>query len=240
MIMIDRLILTFYQFMTDKLGFSDPIHAALVHLPIGFVVGAFIFGWCAVLFGNEKLALSARHCIILAFLFWFPIVLFGLTDWEHYYGRVFLPPIKIKLILAGILFMLLTCCLFFGGSKKNISKWLILSLYTICLINVIFLGWFGARLVYGNNPELTLMPYKSGYQVFTHSCKSCHPDGGNIMDANRPINKSPKLKNSDTFISYIRHPEGIMPPFTGSQIADHEAEELYLYITTFLNKGLGQ
>ncbi len=234
--MVDRWIFEFYRLLTDKLGFSDPIHAAIVHLPIGFVVGAFIFGWLAVLFGREKWALSARHCVILAFFFWFPVVFFGLTDWEHYYGRAWLPPIKIKLILAGLLFILLTCCLVFGASKKAVSKWVILTLYTFCLINVVFLGWFGARLVYGTNPEMTLMPYKSGRLVFIKECRNCHPDGGNILIGKKTINGSPKLKDIRTFISFIRHPEGEMPPFTRAQISDNEAEELYLYITTLLNK----
>jgi uncharacterized membrane protein len=232
--MVESWIRAFYQFL-DKMGFSHPIHVVLVHLPIGFVVGAFILGSIAILFGRDKLALSARHCIILAIFFWFPVVLFGFTDWVHYYGRVWLPAIKIKMILTGILFILLLAVLYFESSKKT-SKWVILTLYTFCLITVVPIGWYGAQLIYGTNPQLTLMPYKSGYQVFINECKNCHPDGGNTMDAQKPINNSPKLRDINIFISFVRHPEGIMPPFPASTISDHETEELYLYITTEMNK----
>jgi uncharacterized membrane protein len=232
--MVEVWIRYFYQFL-DELGFSDPIHAAFVHLPIGFVFGAFILGSIAIFFNRERFALSAYHFIILAIIFWFPSILFGLTDWVHYYGGAWLPAIKIKIILAGILLMLLLAALYFESGKKT-SKWVILSLYTVCLITVVSLGWYGARLIYGMNPQLTLMPYKSGYDVFINECNSCHPQGGNIMDAQKPINNSPKLKDVNTFISFIRHPEGAMPPYPSATISDHEAEELYLYITKEMNK----
>lgn len=233
--MTDMWILSFYQLLT-RLGFSDPIHAAIVHIPIGFVVGAFIFGWIGVVSERERITLSARHCAIAAFIFLFPVVFFGLMDWEHFYGRAWLPPIIIKVVLTGILFVLLLAALLLGYSEKVKAKWILPALYTACFATVILLGWFGARLVYGENPELTLMPYKSGYQVFVNSCKSCHPNGLNIVRGKKPIINSPKLKDNNTFIKYLRNPEGTMPPFPRTVIADHEAEELYLYITTILSK----
>jgi uncharacterized membrane protein len=233
--MIQAWIRALYQFL-DNLGFSHPIHAVLVHLPIGFVVGAFILGSISFLLGRDKLALSARHCTILATIFWFPAVLFGFTDWAHYYGLVWSSAIKIKLILAGILFILLLATLYFENIHKKTSKWSILTLYTSCLITVTFIGWYGAQIVYGTNPRLTLIPYKSGYRVFINECNSCHPDGGNVMDEKKPINNSPKLKNINTFISFVRQPEGNMPSFPASTIPDHETEELYLYLTTVMNR----
>lgn len=233
--MTELWLRAFYQSL-DKLGFSHPIHATLVHLPIGFIVAAFILGAIAVLFGRERLALSAYHCIILAIIFWFPVVLFGITDWVHYYGRVWSHPIIIKMVLTGILLVLLLAVPYFGSNKKKTSHWIILILYTFCLITVVPIGWYGAQLIYGTNPQLTFMPYKSGYQVFINECKSCHHEGGNSMDAKKPINLSSKLQDVNTFISFIRQPEGTMPPFPASKIPDHETEELYLYITTLMNK----
>jgi uncharacterized membrane protein len=234
--MVDTWIRTFYQSL-DKIGFSDPIHTMFAHLPIGLIVGALILSWLTIFSGRESLAQSARHCATLAFIFLFPVILFGLTDWEHYYGRAWLAPVKIKIILAGFLFTLLLVVLILGSAGRRItSKFIMPMLYTLCLIDVVLLGWFGARLIYGTNPELTLMPYKSGYAVFEASCKHCHLGGGNIMNVNKPINNSLKLKDMNTFITYIRNPEGNMPPFSAEMIADHQAEELYLYITTVLNK----
>jgi uncharacterized membrane protein len=233
--MIETLTRTFYRFV-DGLGFSHPIHAVLVHLPIGFIVGAFIFGSISFFSKHNRLALSARDCIILATLFYLPVVLFGFTDWVHYYGGAWLPAIKIKITLSGMLLLLLLATLYFELSSKKTLKWGLQLLYTCSLIMVVLIGWNGANLIYGTNPQLVLMPYKSGYDAFTTHCKSCHPEGGNIMDAQKPINNSPKLQDVNTFISFVRHSEGSMPSYPSTTISDHETEELYLYITREMNK----
>jgi uncharacterized membrane protein len=233
--MIETWIRTLYQFV-DNLGFSHPIHAIVVHLPIGFIVGAFIFGTIAFLFNRNRLALSARDCTILATIFYFPVVFFGVTDWVHYYGGAWLPAIRIKVILSGMLSILLLATLYFEFSSKKTVKWALPILYTCSLITVVFIGWNGANLIYGTNPQLILMPYKTGYRVFVNECASCHPRGGNIVDVTKPITNSPKLRDTDTFISFIRHSGENMPSFPSVKIPDHEAEELYQYITTELNK----
>jgi uncharacterized membrane protein len=233
--MVGSWILSFYQLL-DRLGFSDPVHAVFAHLPIGLVAGAFIFGWTAILFKNETMTQSAHHCLILALLSLIPTVLFGLTDWEHYYGNMWLTPIKIKVILAVVLSALLLTAFYFGSRRRAVHVIAVPAVYTLCMVTVVFLGWFGARLIYGTNPQATLMPYRSGYEVFLSSCSSCHPNGGNVTDPNKPLTNSPKLRDMDTFISYIRHPDGgTMPAFSPAEIADHQAEELYLYITGVLN-----
>jgi uncharacterized membrane protein len=233
--MIDSLILWFYQLL-DILGFSDPIHAAIVHMPIGLVVGAFIFGWTAVFVGNEVMARSAHYCIVLAMILAVPAVIFVLTDWRHYYGGVWITPIKIKMILTIILFALLMTAIYLGTRQETIYKKIVPGVYAVCLINVVFLGWFGARLIYGEDPKNALMPYRSGYQTYEFFCGACHPNGGNTVTPSITVTNSPKLKDMDSFISYIRHSEGTgsMPSFSPSQLPDHQAEELYLYITVVL------
>jgi hypothetical protein len=126
--------------------------------------------------------------------------------------------------------------LYSESGKKKPAKWIMPTLYTFCLTIVIFLGWYGAQLIYGPNSQSILVPYKSGYQVFINACNRCHPNGGNIMAANKPITNSPKLKDINTFTSFIRRPEGVMPSFPQSAIPDHETEELYRYISTGMNK----
>jgi uncharacterized membrane protein len=233
--MMETLIRTFYQFV-DKLGFSHPIHAIIVHLPIGFIVGAFIFGSIAFLFNRERLALSARDCTILATLFYFPVVLFGFTDWVHYYGAAWLPAIKTKIILSGILLVLLLATLYLELVGKKNSKWALQLTYTGSLIAVVLIGWNGANLIYGTDPQSILQPYKTGYMVFLNECNSCHPQGGNTMDKTKPLSNSPELKDLDTFISFLRKSGEIMPSFPAQKIPDHEAEELYQYITKILNR----
>jgi uncharacterized membrane protein len=230
---IESSINAFYQFLNNY-GFPDPLHAALVHMPIGLVVGAFVLGWIATFLDREKLAMSAHHCIILAFLFWFPAVLFGLMDWQYFYRGAWLTPIKMKLILASILLILFAAALFFGYREKAGSKKATLTIYTLCLITVVLLGWFGARLVYAEKNKDVSKTYQRGEKIFVANCKTCHPGGGNVIQPAKPFKNSPALKNLDAFISLIRHPNMPMPASSPSQVSDSEAKELYKYITNEL------
>ena len=78
--MIDSL----YQLIA-KTGFTDPLHAPLTHIPIGLVIGAFLFFLVAVIFNRKNLITTARHAAILAFIFVFPTILFGVLDWLHFF-----------------------------------------------------------------------------------------------------------------------------------------------------------
>jgi uncharacterized membrane protein len=230
-------ITSFYQFL-NHFGYSHPIHPALVHLPIGLVAGAFILGWLAFLFNRDQLARSARHCLTLAFLFWFPVVLFGFMDWQHFYKGVWLTPIKVKMGLSGILFILFLVALVFGFRKKGTPK-TALTVYTLGLMSVVLLGFFGAQLVYERKTPEVSKTYLAGEKIFTANCITCHPGGGNILIPDHPIINSPKLKNPDTFISWIRNPIAPMPKFPESKISVGQAKELYLYLTDVLSRPNG-
>ena len=145
--MINSWITSFYQFL-GQLGYIHPVHPALVHMPIGLVTGAFILRWAAHLFHKENLVRSARHCFMLGFLFWFPVVLFGFMDWQHFYGGVWLTPIMIKMVLASVLWVLFLLVLILNFRKERNSK-LTLTLYSLGLLTAVLLGFFGAQLVYG-------------------------------------------------------------------------------------------
>jgi len=231
--MIDAWVSSFYRFV-NQLGFTDPIHAALVHMPIGLVMGAFVFALVGILPGRGRLTLTARHCAILAFLFWFPTFLFGLADWLHFYRGAWLFPIKMKLILAGILFVLLLAALIFGSSEKAGPKKITLAVYTLSLVTVVLLGWYGARLVYAGQTGGGAAAYSGGEKIFETHCVSCHPGGGNVMDPDKPLKTSHRLKDFESFVAFIRHPEEPMPTFSPAQVSDGDAKELYRYITKVL------
>lgn len=232
--MITTWINSFYQFL-GALGYRHPFHPALVHLPIGLVAGAFIFGWLAFLFKNEKLARSARHCLTLAFLFWFPVVLLGFMDWQHFYGGAWLTPVKIKMVLSGILFLLFLTALIFGFKEGRSSK-TALTVYTLGLFTVVLLGFFGAQLVYGGKTTGEAKTYQAGEKLFAANCLSCHPRGENLIKPDKPIRNSPKLKDLDSFISWIRHPKAPMPQFPESEISVDQAQKLYSYISEVLTR----
>ena len=81
------MIDSFYALLA-RIGFTDPPHALLTHMPIGLITGALLFFLVAVIFRRRVLAPTARHASILAFIFLFPTILFGVLDWLHYFrGR---------------------------------------------------------------------------------------------------------------------------------------------------------
>ena len=157
--MMDLWIDTFYR-IVNSFGFPDPIHVTLVHIPMGLIIGAFIFSWLAALSRWKRLAVTAYHCMTLALLFLFPVIIFGAMDWRHFYLGAWLTPIKIKMVLAVILLILSFAAFLLGFKGKESSK-ITLVIYSLCLILVICLGWFGARIVYGEQ----MLPSSKYYPI---------------------------------------------------------------------------
>jgi uncharacterized membrane protein len=223
-----------YQFL-EKLGYSHPIHPTEVHMPIGLVVGALVFALLAVIFHRERLRWTPRHCIILAFIWIFPTMLFGIMDWQHFYGGAFLLPIKVKLILAPILAVLLFAAILLARKYGATSR-LVVPVYFLCFFCVVVLGYFGGQLVYGGKTTTAPEAFKEGEMVFASDCSVCHPHGGNAIDPRKPILHSPKIEGLDTFLTWVRHPTAPMPPFEASKISDAQVGELYAYIMNVLER----
>jgi mono/diheme cytochrome c family protein len=76
-----------------------------------------------------------------------------------------------------------------------------------------------------------------GAKIFADRCASCHPDGGNVVIPDLPLQGSRVLGNFRTFLAFIRHPkmpdgsQGAMPSFSKSLVTDRQARQLYHYIT---------
>ena len=103
----------------------------------------------AVIFKKKNLFLTARHVSILAFIFVFPTILFGVMDWLHFFKGALIPPIKAKMILASCVLLLLGAGIILGSEVKVRSAPMMV-IYALAVVGVVGLGWFGARLVYGN------------------------------------------------------------------------------------------
>jgi uncharacterized membrane protein len=224
----------FYQALAS-MGFTDPVHPALAHMPIGLVVGALIFGFAA-LWGKRPLwGLSARHCLVLAWLFWFPTVLFGVMDWQHFYHGVWIYPIEAKIALASFLFVLLSIGLVLIFMGKGESKG-ILVIYVLAFFTVVGLGYFGGHLVFGGRSPAGSKTFAAGQKIFNADCSACHPHGQNAIMPNMPLRGSQKLANFQTFNDFIRKPQlpggekGPMPNFHYQKISDQEAQALYDYV----------
>jgi hypothetical protein len=90
-----------------------PIHPAMTSLPLGMVEGALVFALVGLGFTPYEITVAVHHCIILALVGGFPIVLPGCMDWVHYYGGAWLVPLKLKIIPATSLIVLLSFSVWF-------------------------------------------------------------------------------------------------------------------------------
>lgn len=224
----------FYQLL-EAIGYTHPIHPPFTHIPVGLVIGAFLLGVISLLFRLQMAGRAARYCMIIAFISIFPTVLFGYMDWQHFYAGGWLSPIKTKLVLAGILLILAIISLVAGrGSERTSSG--VAGMYTLCLVIVLGLGFFGGQLVYSGKVPVGPAEFRTGEKLFRADCSGCHPYGGNIVDPKAELRGSDELKDLQTFIRWIRDPrldngaKGPMPPFPSARVSDPQAKELLVYI----------
>jgi hypothetical protein len=134
--------------MLAKLGFKEPLHSPITHMPIGLAVGALIFFLVAIVFKKKELVLTARHASILAFIFVFPTILLGVMDWIHFYHAALFTPIKIKMVLASMALIVLGAGIILGSEIKLHTMTMTI-LYVAAFFVMIGLGYFGSGIVYG-------------------------------------------------------------------------------------------
>ena len=235
------MITWFYEALAH-LGYTHPLHPPLTHLPTGLVLGAFIFAVAARAVRRPNLALTGRHCIALALISVFPTMLLGLLDWQHFYAGAWIFPIRMKLGLAFSLIILLIAADVQGRMVQRKSRGFP-TIYILCLVNVVALGYFGGELVFGTRSPGgpgAVKERKVSAEQFTTNCSSCHPNGGNVIKPNLPLRSAPQLSDFQTFLAYVRSPkardgsETIMSPFPADRLTEEQAREIYDYVVTAL------
>jgi uncharacterized membrane protein len=225
---------TLYNLL-EKIGYVHPIHPPFTHGPIGAVIVAFCLGLAVLLWRRQSLFLSAYHAVIIALILLIPTVLAGIMDWQHYYSGAWIFPIQMKIGLAISLFILLSTTLIVFRSANSRPSMMIV-LFSLCLFNVMGLGYFGGQLVYEGRIPAVSEDFLPGRKVFVNHCSGCHPNGGNILFPNLPLRTAPQLKSYQTFIEFVRNPslpngsKGPMPVFTQNKLSDPQAKQLYSYI----------
>jgi uncharacterized membrane protein len=130
----------------ESIGFNHPLHPVTTHIPMGMVIGAFLFALAS--FKWEEMAKTAHHCSILALVFLPITVVFGIMDWQHRLAGTVSTFITAKLILAGSIALLLALTIYLYR-KGNLGTRALMVFYTLCLLNGIGLGFIGGSLVYG-------------------------------------------------------------------------------------------
>jgi mono/diheme cytochrome c family protein len=245
--MIDSL----YQLLA-RLGFKDPLHAPITHFPVALAIGAFLFFLVAIIFSKKSLVLTARHVAIMAFVFAFPTILFGVFDWLHFFKGVLIFEIKVKMILAGAVLVVLAAGIILGGEIR-VRTVPMLVLYALAAVAVIGLGYYGARLVYGGWAPVPAAAegapgaeagadLKAGEELYAANCQGCHPNGGNVVNAKMPLKTSKHLASEQSFVAFIRAPAmpdgspGQMPAFDSGTLSDQQAGQLYAYVTSMRSR----
>jgi len=76
----------------------------------------------------------------------------------------------------------------------------------------------------------------AGEEGFKAHCVTCHPDGGNIMNAEKTLHKKDldanNIRTADDIVKIMRKPGPGMPPFDVNTIPDKDAKEMANYILT--------
>ncbi|MDA8140868.1 MAG: c-type cytochrome [Desulfobacteraceae bacterium] len=228
------MIKAFYHFM-NALGYHHPVHPTEVHMPIGLVVGAFIFAIVAIIFRRIKLEATPRYCMLLAFIWVFPTMALGFMDWQYFYAGAWITPIKVKLVVAPILIVLLALGIILG-KKYGAASVRLLPIYFLCLCAVTVLGYYGGQLTFGGRTIEGPRQYLAGQRIYAVSCTACHPNGGNALMPDKPVARSPLLASPQMFEFWLRHPAAPMPAFADKTLPPDKVQALYDYITSVLGK----
>jgi uncharacterized membrane protein len=139
-------------------GFAHPLHPVLITMVVGPVIASFLFAAVAFFFKKPDFYRTSRQLTVVAFIFWFPTVAVGIIDWVHFYGgSTKMAEINIKLVLAGILFLILlgNMLLFKKGQDQPLIPLILMLLATA---NVSALGYYGGDIVFGGATKATEAP----------------------------------------------------------------------------------
>ena len=224
-----------------KIGYVHPLHPPMTHLPVGLIIGAFVFLLVARFADRSNLVQTARHCIILALIAVPPTILLGLMDWQYRFGGTWLFPIIMKLTLAGILVILLVIAVLFGRNGQTIGLRLV-TVYALCLLTVIGAGFFGGELVYGKKEavdEKLQGLAAEGAVVFNQNCSVCHHTDstktkvgpglkGIFKQEKFPL--SGRMVSEDNFRKQLITPLEKMPPF--GHLTEPQVSALIEYLKT--------
>lgn len=139
-------MVTFIYKTLESIGFTHPLHPAITHLPMGMIMGGFIFALLA--FRKEALWKSAHYSFIVALVFAPPTIILGIMDWLYRYRGNMDTLFTLKFIFAGTLLIVLSAAVYLGQQEKRNDK-LLFVMYLLSLFNAIALGFTGGAIAYG-------------------------------------------------------------------------------------------
>jgi len=228
--------------LLSQIGYHHPLHPPAIHIPMGLIIGAFIFALASWVFNRESFSQTARHCIVLALMAAPVAILLGLMDWQHFYNGAWLLPIRIKVILSGVLIILLIVSWIVSRKGyRALTRRIVF--YALCMATVIAIGFFGGELVYGPkkavaaSDDSTLV--SQGAKLFAKNCSMCHNTdstkakvGPGLKDlfknSQLPVSKKPV--SDDSVVNQLKTPFDQMPPYPN--LTDEQVQSLLAYMKT--------
>ena len=138
----------FIYLMLAKIGYTHPLHPAVVHMPIG----AAIFALLALLYSrksqNERVADTAYHLQVFGLIFT-PITMFvGYMDWQQFYGGGSDFHIYSKIVLGFFLMAGFAVNVLAGREGVLENKKFFSGTVAVFLIAIV-IGFLGGELQYG-------------------------------------------------------------------------------------------
>jgi uncharacterized membrane protein len=132
-----------------KIGYTHPLHPALVHFPIGMAMGALAFMIVLSWLKKTELAPAAYYSHIFGLITLLPTMIVGYMDWQHFYNGDPNPLIIAKIVLGFVLMALFSYAILLGRQGEiNTRKFLVISM--LCFVVTCLIGFFGGELQYGS------------------------------------------------------------------------------------------
>jgi uncharacterized membrane protein len=139
-------VIDFIYSTLNALGYHHPIHPVSTHIPMGMVIGGFLFA--AVSLKWKTLDKTAYYCLVLALVNVPLAIIFGFLDWQHFYNGMANPYITAKIVLASGLAILLALYVVLHR-KGTVNNNILMVLYFLSFLTVVGLGYCGGQLVFG-------------------------------------------------------------------------------------------
>lgn len=147
---------------------------------------------------------------------------------DAYFGGGWIFAFKMKMLLA-VLLVVFPLAGIFAARREELPGKALTAIYLGCFLMVGGLGYFGGEIVFaGKGAQESLQ--QAGARLYASNCAGCHPRGGNVMNAGKPVKGSGKLTDFDTFLTSIRSPDALMRTFPESAMSRRHAAELYDYV----------
>ena len=140
-----------------------------------------------------------------------PTALTGYMDWQYFFAGGWLFYFKVKPILAFVLLILLSLGVIV--SRKAEARFLAtLTIYTLCFLTVVGLGYYGGQVVYGSWTPKFPERLRVGARLFRGNCSGCHPHGGNLVAPNLPLSHARNWRKLTPFRLLCATPPRLMAP----------------------------